>query len=143
MKNMNIEKHTIKNVKEYLKDIAKRITILKVLRKDIPHQNLKGFDTALVDEVKKLTIPSELDRYPRYYNSPEYLVRVNSREFRHYHIAYCEFRGRTREQIENKVSEHTTLWRTDEKYIKEIKEKITHDMEEYNNERKEDVRLSA
>jgi hypothetical protein len=133
-------KHTIKNVKEYLKGIAKRITILKVLRKDIPNQNLKGFDPTLVDEVKKLT--EEKPGTYRYYTTPEYLVRTNASEFRHYHIAYCEFRGKTREQIENKVSEHTTR-NTDEKYITIIKERIIHDMEEYNNERKETLCINS
>ena len=119
---MYSEKHTIKNIKSYLKNIAKRITILKQLRKMECNQNLKGFDPKLVDEVKDLVNKSY---------SENYLVKVNSKEFRHYHIAYCEFRGKTRKQIENKVSEVTLLYyNTKEEYIKEIKEKMTHDMEE-------------
>jgi len=50
----------------------------------------------------------------------------DSREFRHWHIAYCEVRGRTRDQIEkphesNKPSESMIL-KYKEKILKELKE---------------------
>jgi len=43
------------------------------------------------------------------------------RDFRHYHIAYCEMKGRTRRQIERPGPETMPV---DEKVIQEIKNKV-------------------
>ena len=44
-------------------------------------------------------------------------------EFRHHHIAYCELRGRTRDQIETKPqSTRKQVKHTNENYINKIKE---------------------
>jgi len=47
------------------------------------------------------------------------------REFRHKHIAYCEVRGRTREEIEKPGDNNLA----DEKYIQEIKDKLLKELE--------------
>ncbi len=51
-----------------------------------------------------------------------------SSEYRHYHIAYCELRGRKREEIE-KPKEGNEPY---ESWIEEIKEEILAKMEEQN-----------
>jgi len=48
-------------------------------------------------------------------------------EYRHHHIAYCELRGRTRDQIEPKIRENNN---PNERYIREIKEKYAWTPEE-------------
>jgi len=48
-------------------------------------------------------------------------------EFRHTHIAYCEVRGRTREQIETPREDN----RPNEDKITKIKEEITRRIEEH------------
>jgi hypothetical protein len=48
-------------------------------------------------------------------------------EYRHHHIAYCELRGRTRDQIEPRIREHNE---PNERYIQEIKDKYAWSEEE-------------
>lgn len=48
-------------------------------------------------------------------------------EFRHTHIAYCEIRGRKREQIEKPAENNLP----NEKYISEIKKDILKQIEKY------------
>jgi len=57
------------------------------------------------------------------------------RFYRHHHIAYCELRGKTRDQIEHKVREHNE---PDDLAIKAYKEQYAWTSEEINayNERK-------
>jgi len=50
------------------------------------------------------------------------------RDYRHHHIAYCELRGRTRDQIERTLRDDTP--RPNERYINEIKEKYAWTEEE-------------
>lgn len=45
-------------------------------------------------------------------------IKGTSRDFRHYHIAYCELRGKTREQIEKPRTDN----KPNEKSIAAIKE---------------------
>ena len=47
-------------------------------------------------------------------------------EFRHHHIAYCELRGRTREQIEIPAEDH----RPDQRFIDSIKQTILKKLED-------------
>jgi len=47
-------------------------------------------------------------------------------EFRHHHIAYCELRGRTRDEIEHPNDNHYP----NERYIEQIKEKFAWSEEE-------------
>lgn len=54
-------------------------------------------------------------------------LRELQRFYRHHHIAYCELRGRTRDQIEKKIREHNE---PDELYIKQIKEQYAWSPEE-------------
>ena len=51
-----------------------------------------------------------------------------SYQFRHYHIAYCEFRGRKREEIEQKVREDN---KPNEAFVDRVKDQLHKDMEEY------------
>lgn len=48
-----------------------------------------------------------------------YIPGGPSYQFRHHHIAYCELRGRSRNQIEQPAENNTP----DEKYIEQIKNK--------------------
>ena len=48
-------------------------------------------------------------------------------EYRHHHIAYCELRGKTREQIEAKVRDNHVA---NESYIKQLKKKYAWTQEE-------------
>jgi len=74
----------------------------------------------------------------------------DSREFRHWHIAYCEVRGRTRDQIEkphesNKPSEFTIL-KYKEQILKELKEwheSLDKDYKEKENDVEENVCSSS
>lgn len=88
--------------KEQLKDWAKEITRLKGTRK----MDKRG-DRQLWD--------IEMDIY-----------RLK-RKFRHHHIAMCELRGRTREQIE-KPKECNRLFPEDERKISQIKQTITNEV---------------
>lgn len=48
-------------------------------------------------------------------------------EYRHHHIAYCELRGKTREQIEAKTRDNN---RANETYIKQLKKEYAWMQEE-------------
>lgn len=78
---MNKE-YTLKNIKKHLKQMALYIKINKQLRKTV-YCNLDGFDQ------------SDISMANRY--SLEYLRT----DYRYLHIAYCLYRGRTIDQIEN------------------------------------------
>jgi hypothetical protein len=121
------EKHTVQNVKQYLKDLAQSIRILKILRKMEKNQNLKGFDPEKVENLKQ-------DLNSRSLFSTLILRQIT---YRQYHIAYSEFRGRTREEIEP-----FTKNPPNSRLIDNIKKQMEEAMEEVRNER-EALRISA
>jgi len=82
---MKLEAYSLRDVKSYLKDLAKVIRISKLMRKTVHRPDFSKMDQRLV----KWAELSYLDRFRS--------------DFRHIHIAYCESRGKTREQIENKA----------------------------------------
>ncbi len=120
--------YTLKDIKKYLKETSVKIHILKILRKNEFNQKrfLLGLDLKVISEMKE-----KLKKAP-YISVILYNYQY---EFRHTHIAYCLFKGKIIEQIEPKTNK-----KRNEKYIKEIFNKITYAMEELKNE---DVRLSA
>jgi len=82
---MKLEKYTVKSVKAYLKNLSVLIKIAKQLRKLPENQNLKSFDVDLINEANR--------KHAFHW----------SEEARHFHIAYCEFRGTPRSLIEPKT----------------------------------------
>jgi hypothetical protein len=91
----------LKKTKQYLKDLAVEIRELKSQRK-LPkrgNQSLWSIETKI------------------------YKLKY---EFRHFHISYCEIRGRKRDQIE-KPSKYNL---PNQKYIEQIKEKILKEYDE-------------
>ena len=112
---------TLKNIKEYLKKLAVHIKIEKQLRKTV-YGNLKGFSEEDVQKVRD----AHWDLW--YYKQ----------EYRYYHIAYCLFRGKTIEQIENKCSKGYDWDR-----INSIKKEIKKAMEVLKNEREKTICTGA
>lgn len=97
----------LKETKKYLKDLANQIRELKNQR---PLNNRKNRSIWEIDsEIHNL-------KYT----------------FRHWHISYCEFRGRTRDQIEN-PSEFNL---PNEDYITKIKNKIIKNFKEESDNQK-------
>lgn len=78
-------------------------------------QKERGFTIRKLKNERKGTKPEDELSSTLWYL---YKTRI---EFRHIHIAYCEVRGRTREQIEIPREDN----RPNETKITEIKEKIT------------------
>lgn len=118
---MNIVDYTLKGVKAYLKNLAKIIRIKKHLRKDAQNQHVEQFsaeDLALAATIQ----PSSWD------TRGVWLISNLKAEYRSLHIAYCEFRGKTREQIESKVTEGNE---PNESQIKTNLEMISAAMEVY------------
>ena len=113
--------YTLKEVKNYLKQLSNEIRIFKQLRKTV-YGNLGHFEEKDVEKVK----------------SSSWDIIDFKREFRHYHIAYCLFRGRLLEEIENKSEKSRNMDK-----INNIKNKIQIAMEELRNDREENVRISA
>jgi len=60
------------------------------------------------------------------------VINSMSYQFRHYHIAYCEFRGRKREEIERTVRIDN---KANEKLVDKNKEELCAEMEKYNEQR--------
>ena len=91
----------LKETKKYLKNLALRIREFKNKRK-LPNRG----------ELTLWQIESSItkDKY----------------HYRHHHIAYCEMKGRTRDQIE-KPSKYNL---PNQKYIEQIKEKILKESDE-------------
>lgn len=118
-----LKEYTVKNVKKYLKKLSNKISIVKQLRKLKRNQDLRGFNEELINLVIK---DIELGY------CIEDTLRIYRRHFRHHHIAYCEFRGRSRDEIEKPAEDN----RPNEKDIKLIKEKMTKAMEAVRDERK-------
>jgi hypothetical protein len=99
----------IQKTKLELKELASQIRKIKLSRKPknvILYPELKPFQDGLW----------KLDRL-RY-------------EYRHQHIAYCEIRGRTRQQIETPKDDN----KPNEDKITEYKNKLLTELEEYKNE---------
>jgi hypothetical protein len=90
----------LKETKKYLKELAEEIRELKSKRKLPKRGNLSLWDI-------------------------ESNITKNKYHYRHHHIAYCEIRGRKREEIEIPASNNLP----NQKYIDQIKEKI---LKEYN-----------
>ncbi len=99
--------YTVKGVKTLLKKLSVLIRIAKQLRKLPENQNLSSFNQDLITEASQHSV-----------SSLQY-------EARHYHIAYCEFRGRTRLVIEPKTNNEPS-----ESYIKTIIENMSKAMNE-------------
>jgi len=95
---MKIEKYTVSAVKAFLKELAIMIRISKQLRKCTENQRIEHFPAEAVKKASNESLDS---------------LRHQAR---HYHIAYSEFRGRERSQIENK-----TNTKVDEALIAQIK----------------------
>jgi hypothetical protein len=83
---MKIEKYTVPAVKAFLKDLAVMIRILKQLRKEEQNQRIGHFPADAIELAKAESLDT---------------LRFQAR---HYHIAYSEFRGKERSQIENKAN---------------------------------------
>jgi len=88
-----------KNIKEHLKNIAKEIREYKNYR---PKEN----------------------RHEKTLWSIESHIHILKYDYRHNHIAYCELRGRDREQIEKPAQNNLP----NEKYIDQIKQEILNDI---------------
>jgi hypothetical protein len=101
---MKPENFTIRGIKNFRKELAVVIRIKKHLRKQEQNQNLKQFSAEAVEMAQKESTSLEN-------------LRVLAR---HYNIAYAEFRGKARSQIENKTGENTR--QPDESLILSIKE---------------------
>ena len=90
----------IDTLKKELKELAKEISIAKPQRKTV---HFTGERTMTPDRANTVCIR-------------------NKYQFRHMHIAYCEMRGKTREQIEPKVREGNY---TNEMFIQKIKDEYS------------------
>jgi len=66
----------------------------------------------------------------------EMQIKRLSYDYRHYHIAYCEFRGRERYEIERTTREDNKAIET---LVDKYKENLTKEMEEYNESKREIV----
>lgn len=109
----------INKIKEENKKLAEDIKQLRLRRKPDRAKQLGPYE--FISESAK--------RYGRYYASAIYRSR---------HIAYCELRGRKREQIEIPAEYHPA----NEHLIKEYKDQWTLELNEYAKQN-EVVRLSA
>lgn len=112
----DIDNYSLSNIKKYLKDLSYQIRISKIFRKQKSNQKFKGFDICQVDKIRDLIEKEHIGACG--------LVETLSYNFRHFHIAYCEFRGKTREQIERK-----SRVSPQEYIIDHIKSQILRDME--------------
>jgi hypothetical protein len=99
---MKTENYTVPAVKAFLKELAIMIRILKQLRKEEQNQHLQHIPADVIERARAESLDTL--RY----------------QARHYHIAYSEFRGRERNQIENKANT-----KADESLIAQIKTAMT------------------
>jgi hypothetical protein len=77
--------------------------------------------------LKKLAIEiKNLKSKRKPYNAGQFEILKLKYEFRHHHIACCELKGRTREQIERPAKYNPA----NQKYINQIKERIVKRYEE-------------
>lgn len=94
----------ILETKERLKLLAKLINRNKSLYRDAFSITAKKWYKIRLEKTvaeKNITAWSEYEDRAKYLKEHNYENYANlSREFRHLHIAYCELRGRTRDQIE-------------------------------------------
>lgn len=81
---MKPEVMTIKGVKAFLKSLSVTIRIGKILRKEERNQHLSPYTAEQIQ-----TAPTQ-----------PWVLESLRRTYRHYHIAYCQFRGTPREKIE-------------------------------------------
>lgn len=83
------------------------------------YSELKTFLANLAKEIKEQKL--ECKEQQRQHGGSGYIKRYSpSWDFRHHHIAYCELRGRKRDEIE-RPADHN---RPDEQYIQRIKDSI-------------------
>ena len=62
---------------------------------------LKACNKAKAHSIKELRKEiKKLQRSNKYAGDIQYLLLIQKRDYRHHHIAYCELRGRTRDEIE-------------------------------------------
>lgn len=104
--------------------------IPRVVKFDYLHLREKGMNPILAtkEELKRLVGKIRYSKYELgHHPAPE------SRTFRHLHIAYCELRGRTREQIESHTLNPPCEWT-----IKSHKDRITKELEAWKNEREQE-----
>jgi len=91
---MKPENHTISKVRQFLKLQSEVIHVLKQLRKCEQNQHIGSVSPeaqAVIESYKKRP----------YYTADFFLAGLRN-DARHYHIAWSEFFGKTREQIEAK-----------------------------------------
>lgn len=93
-------------IKEEQKDRALRIRKAKSLRKDAAYE-------AATDDEKQFALP-------------DWQIRKLGQEYRHWHIAICERRGRTRDQIESPREDNLP----NEKEIERIKQQVDQEVAE-------------
>jgi len=115
---ISIGKFTTKNVRSFLKTIAKTIRVLKVLRKERIGERLKNFTEEEINQAKSETFSLA---YIRDYA-------------RHLHIAYSEFLGNKREDIER-----TCITKPRESQIQQFKDLLTRDNVKDNTTNLDDV----
>lgn len=101
-------KEALKKKKEELKELSKDVKLKKSWRKN-PPEECHGSNASL--RCEDGFVPG-LDK-KRY-------------EYRHHHIAYCELRGRNREEIEKPADDN----HPSDSYIDEIKNKILESIDE-------------
>lgn len=99
---MNIAPQTylVSDIKSFLKQLATVIRIKKIMRKADHNQHLEGFSQEQLDLAEKVYSNSGLVSWQLARN----LDSIRDM-YRAHHIAYCEFRGKSRTQIENKTSD--------------------------------------
>lgn len=98
---MKCTSYKVKGVKAFLKELSEVIRVAKQLRKLERNRKLGKIPEDIMDKATKSSV-----------ESLKFLAR-------HHHIAYSEFRGRTREEIERKTNTEP-----DESLIKTIKDEM-------------------
>lgn len=108
--------YLVSDIKSFLKQLATVIRIKKIMRKEPHNQHLEGFSQEQLDLAEKVYSNSGLSSWHLVYN----LESIRD-AYRAHHIAYCEFRGKSRSQIENKTSDGSPY---PPKWVEEIKAKM-------------------
>ena len=125
--------YTVYDVKKHLKQLAVEIRALKQLRKLEHNQNLN-----VLNSIEPEILEKAMQRAKKDYGAIN-AVHNACYEFRNWHIAYCEFRGKSREQIEKPADGNSP----NEQLIAQIKENMAVAMEKVRAAREETLRASA
>lgn len=108
--------YLVSDIKSFLKQLATVIRIKKIMRKEPHNQHLEGFSPEQLDMAKKMFT------YGGFQPLENIRALASAKEtYRAHHIAYCEFRGKSRSQIENKTSDGSPY---PPKWVEEIKAKM-------------------